>query len=187
MIQATEEFRAPPPGYMGRHFPFDPSQATIPEPAPIDDDGRDQYEVRLSHSPIDGVGTTTLIYQHHPLDVEGWRGDNFAFSFNIEDYNVVTSNSVHPGSVRTNIWSGAPLWAKPFIALLVRPRLVSAEAGARTIVRLAASPELAGVTGRYFEEEREVSPAPLALDVAVARKLWDVSAALVGLPPSVPR
>ena len=52
MIQATDEFRVPPPGYMGRHFPFDPSQATIPEPAPIDDDGRDEYEVRLSIRPL---------------------------------------------------------------------------------------------------------------------------------------
>lgn len=67
----------------------------IPDPQPIDDgtgpqtDG--EYEVRLIH---DG-GPTTLFYQHHPLDVEGWRGDNFAFTFNIEDYNVVTSDSVH--------------------------------------------------------------------------------------------
>ena len=99
MIQATDEFRVPPPGTLGRHFPFDPSQVIIPEPAPIDDgDGPNQngeYEVRLVHSPIDGTGTTSLVYQHHPLDVEGWRGDNFAFTFNIEDYNVVTSASVH--------------------------------------------------------------------------------------------
>ena len=95
MIQATDEFRVPPPGQLGRHFPFDPSQAVIPEPEPIAEDGRDEYEVRLIHSPIGGVGTTALFYQHHPLDVEGWRGDNFAFTFNIADYNVVTSDSVH--------------------------------------------------------------------------------------------
>ncbi|MCV7229122.1 homogentisate 1,2-dioxygenase [Mycolicibacterium komossense] len=95
MIQATEEFRVPPPGQLGRHFPFDPAQATIPEPAPIDDDGRDEYEVRLVHAPIDGVGTTSLFYQHNPLDVEGWRGDNFPFTFNIDDYTVITSDSVH--------------------------------------------------------------------------------------------
>src|SRR5262249_11613100 len=87
-------FRVPPPGSLGRHFPFDPSQATIPEPAPIDDDGRDEYEVRLVHSTVEG-GPTTLFYQHNPLDVEGWRGDNFAFTFNIDDYNVITSDSVH--------------------------------------------------------------------------------------------
>ncbi|WP_343599745.1 homogentisate 1,2-dioxygenase [Mycobacterium sp.] len=91
MIEAADEFRVPPPGALGRHFPFDPSQATIPEPAHPDDDGRDEYEVRLMH---DG-GPTTLYYQHNPLDVEGWRGDNFPFSFNIADYNVVTSDSVH--------------------------------------------------------------------------------------------
>jgi homogentisate 1,2-dioxygenase len=91
LIQTTDELRVPPPGMLGRHFPFDPSQAVIPDPASIDDDGRDEYEVRLIH---DG-GPTTLYYQHHPLDVEGWRGDNFAFTFNITDYNVVTSDSVH--------------------------------------------------------------------------------------------
>src|SRR6267378_817146 len=95
MIQATDEFRVPPPGQLGRHFPFDPSQAVIPDPDPIAEDGRDEYEVRLIHSPIGGAGTTKLFYQHHPLDVEGWRGDNFAFTFNIADYNVVTSDSVH--------------------------------------------------------------------------------------------
>ena len=91
MIEASDEFRVPPPGSLGRHFPFDPSQAVIPEPEPIDDDGRDEYRVRLIHE----GGPTTLIYQHNPLDVEGWRGDNFAFTFNIADYNVVTSDSVH--------------------------------------------------------------------------------------------
>ncbi len=95
MIQATDEFRVPPAGTLGRHFPFDPAQTVIPDPAPCDDDGRESYEVRLVHAPIDGHDTTTLYYDHHPLDVEGWRGDNFPFTFNIDDYHVVTSDSVH--------------------------------------------------------------------------------------------
>lgn len=96
----------------------------------------------------------------------------------------VTSNSLHPGGVATNIWSGAPLWSKPLIALLVRPRLISAEAGAATIVQLAASAELDGVSGQYFEDQRPVAPALLAQDEGLAGRLWEVSAALTGLDRS---
>ncbi len=95
MIEATDEFRTPPPGPLGRHWPFDPAQAVIPEPAPVGEDDRDEYEVRLVHREVDGVETTSLFYKHNPMDVEGWRGDNFPFTFNIADYNVVTSDSVH--------------------------------------------------------------------------------------------
>jgi NAD(P)-dependent dehydrogenase (short-subunit alcohol dehydrogenase family) len=93
----------------------------------------------------------------------------------------VTLNSLHPGAVATNIWSGAPLWAKPLIFLLFRPSFVSVEKGAATIVQLAASPELEGVTGKYFEEGTLMEPAPLAQDEALARRLWQVSAGMVGL------
>lgn len=94
----------------------------------------------------------------------------------------VTSNSLHPGAVATNIWSGAPTWAKPLIWFLWRPGFITAEEGAKTIVQLAADPELAGVTGRYFEDLRPVAPAELARDEALARQLWEVSARMVGLP-----
>jgi retinol dehydrogenase-14 len=93
----------------------------------------------------------------------------------------VTSNSVHPGSVATNIWSGAPLWAKPIITVFFRPFFIAARQGAANVVRLAVSPELEGVTGKYFEEGKLVAPAPLAQDEAPAKRLWEVSAGLVGL------
>lgn len=93
----------------------------------------------------------------------------------------VTSNSLHPGGVATNIWSGAPGWAKPILAVIVKPFLITPEKGAQTILQLATSPELDGVTGTYFEKLRAVDPAPLALDEALAKRLWDVSEKLVGL------
>ncbi|HEV2845757.1 MAG TPA: SDR family oxidoreductase [Thermoanaerobaculia bacterium] len=94
----------------------------------------------------------------------------------------VTSNSLHPGAVATNIWSGAPRWAQPLILLFLKPFLLSIEKGAATIVQLAASPELEGVTGKYFEKGKPVPPAPLGQDEALAKRLWKVSADLVGLP-----
>ena len=97
----------------------------------------------------------------------------------------VTSNSVHPGRVATNIWTGAPLWTKPYIQFWLRPTFISAEAGGQTIVHLAASRELEGVSGQYFEKNVAVASAPLAQDVRLARRLWDVSAKLTNLGPAV--
>jgi len=96
----------------------------------------------------------------------------------------VTSNSLHPGSVDTNIWSGAPLWAKPIIQVVFRPFFISAERGGARIVQLAASPDVEGVTGKYFEDGQVVEPAPLARDESLATRLWDVSARMVGLAPA---
>lgn len=92
VIEATEEFRVPEPGTLGRFFPFDSSLITVPEAEAFPDDEREEeYEVRLRSR----EGRTSLYYGFNPLDVEGWKGDNFAFSFNIEDYDVVTSDDVH--------------------------------------------------------------------------------------------
>jgi NAD(P)-dependent dehydrogenase (short-subunit alcohol dehydrogenase family) len=96
----------------------------------------------------------------------------------------VTSNSVHPGSVNTNIWNSAPPWAKPIIAILFRPFFISAEKGAAHVVALATRPDLDGVTGKYFEKEKMVEPAPLARDRVLAMRLWDLSTSLVHLPAS---
>ncbi len=93
----------------------------------------------------------------------------------------VTSNSLHPGAVDTNIWSGAPGWARPIIFVLWRWRFLSAAQGARSIVDLACDPALDGVSGAYFESRRRCEPAPLARDAALARRLWETSERLVGL------
>jgi hypothetical protein len=95
----------------------------------------------------------------------------------------VTSNSVHPGAVRTRIWTNIPLWAKPFVALMW-PLFKSAEAGAATIVQLAADPSLEDVTGTYFRDLRPATPSPRARDAAVGRRLWEVSERLTNRTPA---
>ncbi|GAA3724664.1 homogentisate 1,2-dioxygenase [Spinactinospora alkalitolerans] len=91
LIEATEEFRVPEAGALGRFFPYDPSLVTVPEAEVFAEDGREEYEVRLRHS----GEHTSLFYGFNPLDVEGWKGDNFAFTFNIDDYDVIVSDTVH--------------------------------------------------------------------------------------------
>jgi NAD(P)-dependent dehydrogenase (short-subunit alcohol dehydrogenase family) len=92
----------------------------------------------------------------------------------------VTVNCLHPGAVDTAIWSGAPAWAKPLIAIIGKLVFISAEEGGRRIVHLVTSPELSDTTGQYFENNRVVAPAPLALDDSVARRLWQESERLTG-------
>jgi len=92
----------------------------------------------------------------------------------------VTVNSLHPGAVATHIWSRAPTMALPILAL-AKLFMLSPEEGADTIVYLAASPELEGRTGGYYEKNLPVRPSRLAQDEAIARRLWDESARLTGL------
>jgi retinol dehydrogenase-14 len=94
----------------------------------------------------------------------------------------VTVNALHPGAVATSIWSGAPLIARPFLAVAKRLMMISPDEGARTITYLATSPEVEGRTGGYYEKNRLKRPAPLALDDTVGKRLYDESARLVGRP-----
>lgn len=91
----------------------------------------------------------------------------------------VTANSLHPGAVATNIWSHAPWYVRPLLPV-AKLFMISAEKGADTIVYLAASPEVEGLTGGYYEKNRRILPSRLAQNEAVAKNLWERSAALVG-------
>ena len=91
----------------------------------------------------------------------------------------VTSNSLHPGAVRTNIWSHSSWYTKPLLAVL-KPFMLSAAKGGERIVFLATSPEVAGQTGGYYENNRLKAPHPLANDAALSARLWAESERMVG-------
>jgi hypothetical protein len=59
--------------------------------------------------------------------------------------------------------------------------LVSPRKGAETLVYLAASKEVNGVTGKYFHRNREVASSEASRDPEAARRLWDLSLELTGL------
>lgn len=84
----------------------------------------------------------------------------------------VTSNSVHPGRVSTNIWSNAPVWAKPLIRFGLSRTFITVEEGAAPIIALATRPDLVEVTGQYFDRHEAAEPSSLARDRDVAARLW---------------
>jgi NAD(P)-dependent dehydrogenase (short-subunit alcohol dehydrogenase family) len=92
----------------------------------------------------------------------------------------VTANSLHPGTVATNIW-GSALGPASFLGKVARLFLISPEKGARTQVYLASSPEAEGVSGEYFESSAKRRSSDESYDQALAERLWDASAAMVGL------
>ncbi len=93
----------------------------------------------------------------------------------------VTVNALHPGFVASEFLTKGGLMGllKPVVNLFA----VSVEQGARTSVWLASSPEVEGVTGKYFYKCKEKAPRPYALDDEAAAKLWAESEKLVAAVP----
>lgn len=95
----------------------------------------------------------------------------------------VTVNVLHPGIVRTNLGRHIhiPLLVRPLFNLVSWAFFKTPVEGAQTSIYLASSPEVEGVSGRYFGDCKEEELLPKALDESVARKLWDISEVMVGL------
>ena len=97
----------------------------------------------------------------------------------------ITVNGAHPGII-----GGTGLGSEvPGIGALVAESygldlgaLPGPDVGADTPVWLATSPDVEGVSGRFFVARRAVGTAPHTTDVERCDRLWDVSARLVGLP-----
>lgn len=92
----------------------------------------------------------------------------------------VTVNALHPGYVRTEIFrvEGMSGWLlRRFADVFAVPP----EQGARTSVHLASSPEVEGITGRYFAGRKAVRSSPTSLDASAAERLWKVSEEMTGL------
>ena len=93
----------------------------------------------------------------------------------------VTVTSLHPGAIATNIWSRAPWFARPVLAVVKRWKMESPEVGGSRLAYLAGSAEVEGATGGYYQRNRLREPSDLARDDALGERLYDVSARLVGL------
>jgi retinol dehydrogenase 12 len=101
----------------------------------------------------------------------------FALARRLSGCSAVTVNCLHPGVVATNL---LPPWLR-LIKPMLSPNIIDAERGARTTLYLALSRDVAGVSGRYFDEfQKEQRAAELAYDVTLQEKLWEASERWVG-------
>ncbi|MBL8164531.1 MAG: SDR family oxidoreductase [Anaerolineae bacterium] len=98
----------------------------------------------------------------------------------------VTVNALHPGFVNTGFGKNNPGFLMKVIRAVTPLFARSPEKGAETSIYLASSPEVEKLTGKYLHNSKVIPTAPQATDMAVAKKLWDVSAEMVHLADAVP-
>ncbi len=89
----------------------------------------------------------------------------------------ITVNAVHPGVVKSSLMKDAPLPVRWLTRLVGR----SPEEAAETLVYLASSPEVAGVTGTFFKDKQPIHSNAYSHDQKVQRRLWEISMVLTKL------
>jgi retinol dehydrogenase 12 len=90
----------------------------------------------------------------------------------------ITTYSLHPGAIASDIWRRVPWPVRP----LIKQRMRSPAEGARTSLYCATSPEAATESGHYYDECRRKEPSAVATP-QLAAELWDRSIAWVDLRP----
>jgi NAD(P)-dependent dehydrogenase (short-subunit alcohol dehydrogenase family) len=92
----------------------------------------------------------------------------------------VTANCMHPGTVNTG-FAQNNRGPAALAFRLFKPFMRSPEQGADTLVYLAASPAVEGMTGKYVSDRKVTAASPIAYDENARKRLWEESGRLTGL------
>ena len=92
----------------------------------------------------------------------------------------ITVNALHPGTVNTNFAKNTGGFAG-FLVRLYTSFVRSAEKGAETVIYLAESGEVGGISGKYFYDRKEIKSLKESYDLTVAGRLWEKSLELTYL------
>ncbi len=144
------------------------------------------------------INVSSNAHEHAQLDLDDLNWDRFYFGFwaygrsklaNILfTYELasklkgspITANALHPGRVGTDIFrTDFSIFGRPFKWVMERISLTP-EQGADNTVYLASSPDVEGVTGKYFVKRKAVSSSHLSYNEKLARQLWEVSERITG-------
>ncbi len=91
----------------------------------------------------------------------------------------VTINVMHPGEVRTNIGMNNHFFYRLYNRYILWWFLKDANLAANDIYYLAAAPELATVSGKFFNQTIEEKPASYVINDDKRQKIWDLSQELI--------
>jgi NAD(P)-dependent dehydrogenase (short-subunit alcohol dehydrogenase family) len=132
----------------------------------------DFYDLQLSrfYNPVQAYGRSKLA--------------NILFTYELARRMAgtdVTSNALTPGMVATDIWKKVSRWLTPLINPIMQRIAQTPLEGAQTSIYLATSPEMEGVTGKYYADKHPIRSNSISYDLEVAQRFWEISLDLVGL------
>jgi len=152
----------------------------------------------ISSAPSRIVNVSSAASNNAKIDFDNLRGEKEFSSFGIYGQSKlalnlitvefsrrlagtgVTANFLHPGVIRTELGTRGmnPLFKA--LAAFVKLFMASPEKGARTSIYLASSPDVEGVTGKYFANQKQVTANPISFDEEAAKRLWKVCEEMTG-------
>ena len=152
-------------------------------------------DVLKASSPARVITVSSMLHKKAKLDFDSFRGftkynaqtaygqsklANVLFAMELAEQlkgSGVTSNVLHPGAVATDIVRDVPWVLRKIIGLI----FIAPEKGAKTTVMLASDESLVETSGQYYDQCKIVECSPMAEDLALRTRLWDLSMSEVGL------
>lgn len=149
-------------------------------------------DVLIKSAPSRIVNVASSVHHYAKLDFGNLQGErkyrqfqayslskleNVLFSYELArrlDGSGVTVNCMEPGAVFTNFYNNSGIGLKLFSSLFGWT-MRSSEKGAETVIYLASSPDVAGVTGKYFKDKKAIASSKLSMDPEISRSLWELS------------
>ncbi len=93
----------------------------------------------------------------------------------------VTINAMHPGAVKSNIGHNNGILYNLYSRILIQPMLKNPKVSGEAIYYLASSPDMEGVTGKFFNLTNEETPAPHAMNRDLGKRIFEISKVLTHL------
>ena len=87
----------------------------------------------------------------------------------------VTANCLHPGAVASEFGDNTSGLMRAIVWVFKNTMAITAKKGAETSIYLATSPDVAGVSGKYFDNKREKDSSKSSHDAAAQKRLWEIS------------
>ena len=93
----------------------------------------------------------------------------------------VTANALHPGFVNTGFGMNNGGWISKILGVMQSIIAISPEKGAETNIYLASSPEVKGISGKYWDKKAQKKSSDASHDTQAQKRLWQISEDLVGM------